>query len=324
MKKLLLAALATTLVPTFALGDPLPSWTGANKASIIAFVDQVTDPDGADYVTPADRIAVFDNDGTLWAEQPVYFQLIFAVDRVAELGAANPDLLTSDALKAAANKDYKGVIAGGKEGLLEIMTMAHAGVSTTDFIAATAAWMETATHPTKDRPYSELTYQPMLELLSYLRDEGFATYIVSGGGIHFMRAFAQEAYGIPPNQVIGSRLESSYAVVDGVPVIMKEAALDFNDDKEGKPVGIDNMIGKRPIFAGGNSDGDFQMLEWTTAGDGPRMAMIVHHTDAEREWAYDREGHIGQLNRGLDEGPDSGWLIVDMKNDWKTVFADSE
>jgi hypothetical protein len=315
-------ALAVSFLAFPALADPLPSWNDTDaKAAIIAFVEGVTDPASADYVTPSDRIAVFDNDGTLWAEQPVYFQLFFALDRLRELAAADPSILTSDTLRAAAEGDLQGALAGGEAGLLEIVTTSHSGLSVDAFEEAVSAWLETARHPVTGLPYDQMTYQPMLELLGYLRDEDFDTYIVSGGGIHFMRAFAEEAYGIPPENVIGSAGKTSYAVVDGVPTILKDPGIAFIDDKAGKPVGIDTHIGKRPIFVAGNSDGDFEMLEWATAGDGPRFGMIVHHTDAAREWAYDRDSHIGQLARGLDEGPDRGWLIVDMANDWARVYS---
>lgn len=311
-----------TVASGMALADPLPSWNDTEaKARIISFVEAVTNPASEDYVTPADRIATFDNDGTLWAEQPVYFQLIFAVDQVAKLAAQDPSILTSDALRAAAAGDYKALAATGKEGLLEVLAASHTEVTLYQFQQDVAAWLEEARHPTTGQRYDEMTYQPMVELLRYLRDEGFATYIVSGGGIHFMRVFAEDAYGIPPQQVIGSSITSSYEVHDGVPVIMKGADLFFNDDKAGKPVGIMHHIGKQPILAGGNSDGDFEMLEFTTSGEGARLGLYVHHTDAEREFAYDREGHIGVLNRGLDEGPDRGWLIVDMAEDWGRVFT---
>lgn len=304
-----------------ALADPLPSWQNTEaKTRIISFVDSVTDPDSAEYVTPSMRIATFDNDGTLWAEQPIYFQLIFAVEQVAKLAKDDPSILTSDALRAAAAGDYKALLATGKEGLIEVLRASHSDMSLDQFRADVAAWLETSRHPTTGLRYDEMVYQPMLELLSYLRDEGFGTYIVSGGGIQFMRVFAEDVYGIPSENVIGSSVTATYEVIDGVPTIIKGADLFFNDDKGGKPVGIMHHIGKRPIFAGGNSDGDFQMMEYTTAGTGARFALYVHHTDADREWAYDREGHIGVLNRGLDEGPDNGWLIVDMANDWSTVF----
>ena len=309
------------LAASAAIADPLPSWNETDaKSRIMSFVDDVTDPSLDTYVTPDDRIAVFDNDGTLWSEQPVYFQLIYAIDRVARMAADNPDILTSDVLKAAAAGDMDGIMAGGEKGLLEIIDASHSGMSVDDFQADVLAWLDTARHPTTGRPYDEMLYQPMLELLRYLRDEGFSTFIVSGGGVHFMRAFAEEAYNIPPSQVIGSALNSSYQVIDGVPTVVKTPGIAFIDDKEGKPVGIDAKIGKRPIFVGGNSDGDFAMLEWATSGEGPRFGLIVHHTDAEREVAYDRDSHIGKLVRGLDEGPDRGWLIVDMANDWARVW----
>ena len=308
-----------------ATADPLPSWNDtAAKARITDFVDAVTDPDGSDYVTPADRIAVFDNDGTLWAEQPMYFQIAFAIDAIGEMAKDDPSILTSDALKAAAAKDYKAVIAGGEEAILEVMEVAHFGMTVEAFQSRVATWVATARHPDTGLPFDQMTYQPMVELLRYLRDEGFKTYIVSGGGIHFMRVMAEEAYNIPPEQVIGSYTETEYKVIDGVPTIIKSPAIGFNDDKEGKPINIDRIIGKRPIIAGGNSDGDFAMIEWTTAGDGPRLGLIVHHTDAEREYAYDRDSHIGKLVKGLDEGPGMGWLIVDMAQDWARVYTGAQ
>ncbi|WP_106606702.1 HAD family hydrolase [Shimia abyssi] len=310
--------LATTVT---ALADPLPSWGDTDaKSRIISFVEAVTDPASPDYVTPAARIATFDNDGTLWAEQPVYFQLIYAVEQVAKMAEADPAILTSDALKAAASGDMNALLATGKEGLVEVLKTSHADMPLSEFQSNVAAWLDTSRHPTTGLRYDEMIYQPMLELLSYLRDEDFATYIVSGGGIDFIRVFADEVYGIPPEQVVGSSLTASYEVVDGVPMIIKGDALFFNDDKGGKPVGITHHIGRRPILAGGNSDGDFEMLEYTTAGDGARLGLLIHHTDATREFAYDREGHIGVLNRGQDEAEARGWLLVDMAQDWQTIF----
>lgn len=319
-KALSIAGFAACLA-TSALADPLPSWSdGAAKERIVAFVDSVTDAAGDNYVAPEHRIAVFDNDGTLWAERPVYFQLLFAMDYLAQRAESDPDLLSSDALKAAAAGDMKALMAGGKEALIEVITVAHSGMSVDEFIAASGEWLRTAKHPETGKPYLDHVYQPMLELLRYLRDEGFETFIVSGGGVHMIRAFAKETYGIPPQNVIGSVGESEYQMVDGTPTIMKTPGIAFIDDKAGKPVGIDRHIGRRPVIAVGNSDGDFEMLEYATSGDGPRLAIIVHHTDAEREWAYDREGHVGKLVRGLDEGPDRGWLIVDMAQDWDRVW----
>ncbi|MCV6597944.1 MAG: haloacid dehalogenase-like hydrolase [Mangrovicoccus sp.] len=317
MRRLTFALMACAAFPAFA--DPLPSWTaGDAKTQIIDFVETVTDPASEEFVPTTDRIAVFDNDGTLWGEQPVYFQLIYALDRLKE---ADPETLTSPVLKAAAAGDMDAVMAGGKEGLMEIITATHSGMSVEDFQADVADWLANSQHPSTGLPYNEMTYQPMTELLRYLRDEGFTTYIVSGGGVHFMRVFAEEAYGIPPRQVIGTLVESEYQVTETGPQIVKMPGVAFLDDKEGKPVNIDRIIGQRPILAGGNSDGDFAMIEWTTAGDGARLGLLVHHTDAEREFAYDRESHIGKLVRGLDEGPDKGWVIIDMENDWSRIWT---
>ncbi|NRA99352.1 MAG: haloacid dehalogenase-like hydrolase [Rhodobacteraceae bacterium] len=317
-----LLALSLILAANYAAADPLPSWAETDaRARIIDFVDSVTNAGSPDYVTPADRVAVFDNDGTLWGEQPVYFQLIFAGDTVQKMVDTDPDFASSDALKAAAAGDYQALAEGGEAAIIEVVTATHSGLSVDDFQASVADWIATARHPTTGLPYTGMTYQPMVELLSYLRDEDFKTYIVSGGGLHFMRVFAEEAYGIPPENVLGTYTETSYEVVDGVPVISKEPAIAFVDDKEGKPINIERTLGKRPILAGGNSDGDFAMLEWTTAGEGARLGLIVHHTDAEREVAYDCDSHIGRLCDGLEQGPDRGWLIIDMANDWDRVFT---
>lgn len=317
-----IAAALMSLAPVVAFADPLPSWQGStSKDRIIEFVEKVTDPNGAEYVTPSDRIAVFDNDGTLWAEQPVYFQLIFAMDRLAELAGQDPSVLSTPTLQAAAEGDLSAVLQGGHDGLIEVLNASHSGTSVEDFQSAVADWLASATHPDTGLPYDQMTYQPMVELLRYLRDEGFKTYIVSGGGIHFMRVFAEQAYGIPPEQVLGTYAASTYEIRDGVPTVVKAPGIAFVDDKEGKPINIERTIGKRPIFAGGNSDGDFAMLEWTTAGQGPRLGVIVHHTDAEREWAYDREGPVGKLVDGLDKGPDMGWVIVDMAQDWTRIYT---
>ena len=315
------AALMILAAP--ALADPLPSWSdGRARQRIIDFVTDVTDPASEEFVPVAARIAVFDNDGTLWSEQPAYFQGIFAFDYVARMGRDDPATLTTDTLKAAAAGDYATVLGGGEEALIEVLGAAQTGRTIEEYQAEVAEWLATARHPDTGMGYDTMTYQPMVELLRYLRDEGFKTYIVSGGGIDFMRVFADRAYGIPTEQVIGSYGDTAYAVGDdGMPVITKTAPLSFLDDKDGKPINIMRIIGKRPIIAGGNSDGDFPMMQWTTAGDGPRLGILIHHTDAEREWAYDRDSHIGQLVRGLDEGPDMGWLIVDMANDWDRIWT---
>jgi phosphoserine phosphatase len=304
-----------------AAADVLPSWNdAAARARLVAFVQTVTDPRGQGYVAPAERIAVFDNDGTLWSEQPAYFQLAFAIDRVRALAPKHPEWRTKQPFQGVLEGDIKAVAATGERGLLELVMATHANLTTEEFAAVVRDWVATARHPTLKRPYTELVYQPMLELLSYLRANGFKTYIVSGGGVEFMRVFAEQVYGVPPEQVIGSSIATEYEVRNGKPLIVRQPKIDFIDDKAGKPVAINKFIGRRPIAAFGNSDGDFQMLEWTTAGAGPRLAVIVHHDDAGREFAYDRGSHIGKLERGLDEGPRRGWTIVSMKDDWKTLY----
>jgi phosphoglycolate phosphatase-like HAD superfamily hydrolase len=324
MHKLISVFVFSLVVVHLAHADPLPSWNDTSaRQQIIAFVDSVTDPASDHYVIPSDRIAVFDNDGTLWAEQPMYFQLLYAIDRLREMAKADPSVASTDVLRAAVNGDMGAVGAAGKQGLVEIVMVSHAGMSVEEFQADVRKWVANSRHPEAGRPYGTMLYQPMLELLRYLRDEGFATYIVSGGGLHFMRAFAEEAYGIPPQQVVGSAGNASYTIVDGVPTIMKDPGIAFIDDGAGKPVGIDSKIGKRPIFVAGNSDGDFEMLEWATSGDGPRFGLIVHHTDSKREWAYDRDSHIGRLDRGLDVAESRGWLLVDMAEDWAAIFPRS-
>ncbi|TFF24847.1 haloacid dehalogenase-like hydrolase [Jiella endophytica] len=311
--------LAISLLP--AAGDPLPSWNDtASKASIVAFVEKVSDPQSPDYVPQELRIATFDNDGTLWSEKPLYFQALYAFDRLQEKAKADPGILTSDVLKAAAAGDMKGAMAGGDKGLIDIVNVSHSGLTVEDFETDVKTWLTTATHPTSGRIYADMIYQPMVELLAYLRDRGFSTYIVSGGGVHFIRAISQEAYNVPPQQVVGSEGATNYSLVDGKPTLMKEGGLQFLDDKAGKPVGIDRHIGRRPIFVAGNSDGDLQMLEWATAGEGPRLGLFVHHTDAKREFAYDRDSSVGRLSDGLDAAGGKGWLLVDMAKDWAVIW----
>lgn len=297
--------------------DPLPSWTdhGA-KAKILAFVDDVN----ANDVPSGERIAVFDNDGTLWAEQPMYFQLQFAIDRVKDLAIEHPEWKETEPFSFVLNGELQKLFEGGHEALLTLVMGSHAGMTQTEFANIVSDWLKTARHPKTGRLYTEMVYQPMLELLKFLEANGFTNYIVSGGGIDFLRAWAQEIYGVPPEQVIGSSIEITYEVRDGQPQIARQPKIYFINDKEGKPVAISRHVGKRPLAAFGNSDGDFQMLEWTTAGDSPRFAAIVHHTDADREWAYDRESHVGQLVRGLDEAEERNWVLIDMKNDWNIVF----
>jgi phosphoglycolate phosphatase-like HAD superfamily hydrolase len=301
--------------------DPLPSWNeGGAKRSIFDFVQRVTAPGGKDFVPEPERVAALDNDGTLWAEQPFYFQLVFALDRVKALAPKHPEWKEKEPFKSVLAGDLKSVLAAGEHALVELIMATHAGTTTEEFEQVVKDWIVSAKHPRFNRPYTECVYQPMLELLVYLRANGFKTYIVSGGGIEFMRPWVERVYGIPPEQVVGSTIKVKYELRDGRPVLARLPEINFIDDKAGKPVGIHYHIGRRPIAAFGNSDGDFQMLEWTTGGSGPRLGLIVHHDDAEREWAYDRKSSIGKLDRGLDEAPKRGWVVVSMKRDWKFIF----
>jgi len=303
--------------------DPLASWNdGAVKKSITDFVARVTTQGGAEFVPPAERIATFDNDGCLWAEQPVYFQVQFAFDRVRALAPQHPEWKTQQPFKAVLDRDVKALAASGQKGVLQIIAATHAGMTTEEFARTVQDWLATARHPRFNRPYNEMIYRPMVELLGYLRTNGFKTFIVSGGGVEFMRVWAEKAYGIPPEQVIGSSgIVKFRAGQDGKPELIKEAKIEFIDDGPGKPVGINRFIGRRPVLAFGNSDGDQQMLQYTAAGSGARLMGIVHHTDSEREWAYDRRSQVGKLDKALDEGRAKGWTIVDMKRDWNKVFA---
>jgi hypothetical protein len=301
--------------------DPLPSWndTGPKKA-IVAFVEKVTKEGSPDFVPVAERIATFDNDGTLWAEQPMYFQLLFALDRAKVLVPQHPEWKTKEPFASLLKGDPKGVLAGGEKAIFQLIVATHTGMSTQDFEQIVTDWIATAKHPQTGRLLTEMIYQPMVELLAYLRGNGFKTFIVSGGGIEFMRPWTGKTYGVPPEQVIGSSVKTKYEMRDGKPVLMRLPAVNFIDDKTGKPIGINEHIGRRPIAAFGNSDGDQQMLEWTTAGNGARFALIVHHDDAEREWAYDRKSNIGRLDTAWDEAVAKGWTVVSMKDDWKTIF----
>ncbi len=320
-----MAALMGCATSSDDAGDPLGSWNdGATRQSIVQFVESVTDAASPAFVAPPERIAVFDNDGTLWAEQPMYFQLAFAIDRVRELSAEHPEWSDQDPFRAILSGDPDALGGLSEHDLVEIVTLTHSGMTTTEFRAIVAEWLATARHPRFDRPYSELVYQPMLELLDYLRANGFKTYIVSGGGIDFMRVFTEEVYGIPPEQVVGSVGKTTLEMRGGRPVLVKQPGIDFIDDKEGKPIGIDRFIGRRPIAAFGNSDGDLAMLQYTAAGPGAQLMVYVHHDDAVREWAYDRESHIGRLDTGLDEARERGWTVVSIENDWKQVFGFEE
>src|SRR5271166_2839209 len=306
---------------TAASGDPLPSWNeGAAKASIVSFVRATTDAASPDYVRPEERIATFDNDGTLWAEQPYYIQFAFAIDRIKALAPRNPDWQGQEPFKSMLTGNARSVLTGDQRALVQIVAATHFGMTTDEFDAEVRKWLASACHPHTNRPYTDMVFQPMLEVLAYLRANDFKTFIVSGGGIEFIRTFSEAVYGIPPEQVIGSSMVTRYVVHDGEPVLVREAELHFFGDKEGKPVAINTHIGRRPIAAFGNSDGDFAMLEWVTSGPGARFGLIVHHDDEDREYAYDRDAGLARLARGLDEGPGRGWTIVHVKDDWDRVF----
>jgi phosphoserine phosphatase len=305
-----------------AQADPLPSWNeGATKQSITAFVRRVTTQGGAHFVPPEQRIATFDNDGTLWVEQPIYVQLAFVLDRVRALAPQNPDWTTRQPFQAVLDGDMAALAASGEKGLVELMAVTHAGMTSEQFARIVSDWLATARDHRFKRPYTELVYQPMLELLGYLRASGFKTFVVSGGGIEFMRPWSEKIYGIPPEQVVGSSIKTRFEMQDGRPVLFRLPEINFIDDKAGKPVGINQHIGRRPIAAFGNSDGDLEMLQWTTMSGGARFALIVHHTDAEREYAYDRQSHVGKLDKALDAAAINRWTVADMKKDWKRVFA---
>jgi phosphoglycolate phosphatase-like HAD superfamily hydrolase len=318
-------ALATVMVFTasFALAadDPLPSWNdGAAKRSIVELVANVTKAGGRDFVPPAERIAVFDNDGTLWCEQPIYVQTAFAFDRVRALAGDHPEWKNQQPFKAALENDLKAIAETGTRERLELVMATHAGMTTDEFSAIVKEWLATARHPRFKRPYTDLVYQPMLELLAHLRANGFKTYIVSGGGIEFMRPWAETVYGVPPEQVIGSSGKTKWEIRGGKPVLVRLPEIQFIDNGPTKPVGINEHIGRRPIAAFGNSDGDLEMLLWTTSRPGPHIAVLLHHDDAEREFAYNRESAVGRLDKALDEAEKQGWSIVSMKRDFKLVF----
>jgi len=321
LKTFLLASVLVAGVARAGSVDPLPSWNDtAARRAIISFVRDVTTPNSPRFVPEAERIAVFDHDGTLWAEQPMYVQLAFALDRVKALAPQHPEWKTTPPFSAVLSGDLKAIAAAGEKGLLDLLVATHAGMTTDEFAATVSDWLAKARHPRFGRPYTETVYQPMLELLAYLRANGFKTYLVSGGGVEMIRSFSERVYGVPPEQVVGSTIATEYRVKEGVPAIVRLPKVDFVDDKAGKAVGIQKFIGRRPILAFGNSDGDFQMLEWTTAGPGPRLGLILRHDDAEREYAYDRKSPFGRLDKALDEAPGKGWRIVSMKDDWKSVF----
>ncbi len=330
MKNLVLLLLATTLFFSCTnqqkqeigeSSDPLPSWNDGNtKSAIIDYIIDVTDENSQNFIPISERIATFDNDGNLWSEQPAYFQLFFAIDRIKALAPAHPEWKTEQPFKAVLEDDMEELVKHGEHGLLKLVMASHAGNTTDEFETIVKEWLSTARHPRFDRPFTDLVYQPMLELLQYLRDNEFKTFIVSGGGIEFMRPWVEEVYGIPADQVVGSSIKTEFDYNNGDPVIRRLAEIDFIDDKEGKPIGIHKFIGQKPVFASGNSDGDLQMMQWTASSEHKSFMIYLHHTDEVREWAYDRESHIGRLDKGLDEAKEKGWTIIDMKKDWNQIY----
>ena len=312
----------STRAQTAASGDTLPSWNdGTTKQAILNFITAVTREGSPDFVAPDQRIATFDNDGTLWVEHPMFTQMAFALDRVKSLAPLHPEWKDTQPFKAALEGDMKTLAESGEHGMAELVTATHAGMTTEEFEKIVTDWLATAHHPRFKHPYTELSYQPMIELLGYLRGNGFKTYIVSGGGIEFMRPWTERVYGVPPEQVVGSSIKTQFQMRDGRPELFRLPELNFIDDKAGKPVGINEFIGRRPIAAFGNSDGDLQMLQWTTLSGGTNLGLIVHHTDAVREYAYDRDTSFGRLDKALDAAAANKWTIVDMKSDWKRIFA---
>ncbi|MFD1293749.1 HAD family hydrolase [Lutibacter holmesii] len=301
--------------------DPLPSWNEVkSKQNIIAYVEDVTNSESANFIPVSERIATFDNDGNLWSEQPAYFQLFFAIDRVKEMAVDHPEWKTQEPFKSVLENDMASLAKQGEHGLVKLVMATHSGNTIEEFDANVKEWIKTAKHPTKNVGFDELVYQPMLELLQYLRANDFKTYVVSGGGVDFMRAIVTEIYGIPAEQIIGSRITTAYEYKDGKAVIKRTPGLDFNDDKEGKPLNIQKIIGKKPVFSSGNSDGDLQMMQYAASNSYKSFMLYVHHTDEVREWAYDRESHIGRLDKGLDQAMSDGWTVIDMKNDWKVIY----
>ena len=318
----LVAALASVHGPEAREKDPLPSWNdGPTRSAIVGFVEKVTRKGSPDFVPPAERIATFDNDGTLWAEKPFYFQGLFALDRIKVLAPQHPEWQTQEPFASVLKGDLPKALAGGEKSIVELVMATHAGMSTAEFEQIVRDWIATARHPTTKMLFTEMAYQPMVELLAFLRANGFKTFIVSGGGVEFMRPWTERVYGVPPEQVIGSSIKTAFQMKDGKPVLMRLPQVNFIDDKAGKPVGINEGIGRRPVAAFGNSDGDLEMLQWTAAGPGARFCLVVHHTDAKREWAYDRDSDVGRLDKALDAAKANGWTVVDMKNDWKRIYV---
>ncbi|MBX3388392.1 MAG: haloacid dehalogenase-like hydrolase [Phycisphaeraceae bacterium] len=320
LRTILLSALLL-LAPLSRAADPLPSWNDTEpKKAIIAFVEKVTKEGSPQFIKPEERIATFDNDGTLWCEKPNYVQAVFALDRVKELAPQHPEWNEKEPFKSILSNNLKAALAGGEKALVELVMATHAGTTTAEFEQIVKDWIAKSEHPRFKQPYTKCIYQPMLELMHYLRDNGFQAYIVSGGGVEFMRPWTEQTYGIPPQKVVGSSIKTKYEMKDGKPVLERLPEIDFIDDGPGKPAGINSRIGRRPLMAFGNSDGDREMLEWTTMNGGPRFGLIVHHTDAVREYAYDRDSSVGRLDKALDEAPTRGWIVVSMKDDWKQIF----
>lgn len=316
-----LAACTVTQQEEKVESDPLPSWNeGSTKSEIMDFVSDVTDPSSTNFIKIEDRIATFDNDGNLWSEQPAYFQLFFAIDRVKKLAPEHPEWKSQEPFKSLLEDNLAEFAKFGEHGILEVVMASHAGMSTEEFEEIAKEWLASAKHPRFNKPYTDLVYQPMLELLDYLRANDFKTFIVSGGGIEFMRPWVEEVYGIPKDQVVGSSIKTEFAIEDGKALIKRLPEIDFIDDKEGKPLGINKFIGRRPVFASGNSDGDLAMMQFTASGEGKRFMLYLHHTDEVREWAYDKNSHIGRLDKGLTEAEEKGWTVIDMKNDWKVIY----
>lgn len=328
MQVLLLAG--AILAHNTQAADPLPSWNkGASKSAIIDYVDSVTKAGSATFIPVPQRIATFDNDGCLWSEQPVYFQVLYAMERLREMAPDHPEWQNTEPFQSALADGVPGLMASGMQGISQVLAATHANITATAFDASVRDWLATARHPQTGLLYTQMVYQPMLDLLAYLRENEFKTYIVSGGGIDFVRTFSEQAYGIPPEQIVGTTFDAEFQMLDGIPTIIKTPKLMLLDDKAGKPVGIYQHIGRRPIFAAGNSDGDLQMLQYTTIARSsddttPRFGLIVHHTDAEREWAYDRSSHIGKLDKALDQAKQQGWIVVDMKDDWRQIYPEAK
>lgn len=317
--------LALLLLTNTAFADPLPSWNDtAPKKAIITFVEEVTNPGSPGFVPVDERIATFDNDGTLWSEQPVYFQFFFILDRIKAQAPKHPDWISTEPFASLIKGDIKGAMAQGNQAQMEMMMATHSEMTTDEFKKVVADWISTARHPQTKLLFTEMVYQPMLELLAYLRANGFKTYIVSGGECDFMRPWTEKVYGVPPEQVIGSSVKTKYEFQNGIPVIVCVPELNFLDDNDGKAIGINQYIGRRPIASFGNSDGDLQMMQWTSAGKGPRLCLYIHHTDAKREWAYDRKSPIGCLDKGLDEALAKGWIVMSMKDDWRIIYPGNE